>query len=158
LIYIGVDPGLSGAIGWTGYANGVIDMPTILWGKTTGKRAVDAGAVLKAIQHLPVLRPVVFIERVGPMVRAGVKQGAASMFSFGMSFGCMLGFFDGLQWERHLVTPQKWKAHFGLDADKNAALELARKLFPSLDLSKKKHHGRAEALLIARYGQETHKT
>ena len=57
----------------------------------------------------------------------------------------------------HLVSPAKWKRHFGLDADKEKARALALRLWPTrADLfGRKKDHGRAEAALLARYFAET---
>ncbi len=40
--------------------------------------------------------------------------------------------------------------------DKEASRLRAQQLFPSADLRLKKHHGRAEALLLAAYGQPTY--
>jgi hypothetical protein len=39
-----------------------------------------------------------------------------------------------------LGKPSKWKKHFGLTADKNEALEKARKLFPKGKLKLKEGH------------------
>jgi hypothetical protein len=57
----------------------------------------------------------------------------------------------------HLVTPGKWKKHFQLTSDKEQSRELAIRLFPgsAFQFNRKKHHGRAEAALLARYGAET---
>lgn len=55
------------------------------------------------------------------------------------------------------VYPQVWKRHFNLlKKDKDHSRLLAIELFPELEnkLSRKKDHNRAEALLIARYGEE----
>lgn len=43
----------------------------------------------------------------------------------------------------------------GLSSDKRASLDKARLLYPSADLGLQKHDGRAEALLLARYGLTT---
>ena len=49
-----------------------------------------------------------------------------------------------------LVRPQVWKKHHGLiGTEKKASLELARKLWPEAPLHLVKHHGRADALLMA---------
>jgi hypothetical protein len=50
------------------------------------------------------------------------------------------------------VTPAVWKASYGLSKDKHASLHKARLLYPTAELHLAKHDGRAEALLIARYG------
>ncbi len=50
--------------------------------------------------------------------------------------------------------PQTWKAAFGVTADKQTSLDVAREMFPEVDLSLKKHHNIAEALLLAEYGRQ----
>lgn len=55
-----------------------------------------------------------------------------------------------------MVRPQQWQKFHGIkkgEADKNLSLRIARKLFPGQQklLTLKKHHNRAEALLIADY-------
>lgn len=49
------------------------------------------------------------------------------------------------------VTPATWKRALGLGPDKHAALDKGRLLYPMADLTLAKHHGRAEALLIAHW-------
>jgi len=49
------------------------------------------------------------------------------------------------------VTPAKWKKHFGLSSEKEQSRAMASKMFPEAALHLKKHHDRAEALLLARY-------
>jgi hypothetical protein len=52
-----------------------------------------------------------------------------------------------------LVTPQNWKAFYGLTGqEKAASMKLAQGLYPDADLRLVKHHNRADALLMARYG------
>lgn len=49
-----------------------------------------------------------------------------------------------------LVNPQMWKKHHGLiGKDKKASLVLAREIWPDAPLNLVKHHGRADALLMA---------
>jgi len=51
----------------------------------------------------------------------------------------------------HMVSPQRWKLGMGVDGDKNYSIESARGLWPEAKLNLKRHHGRAEALLIAEW-------
>jgi len=55
----------------------------------------------------------------------------------------------------HLVTPQRWKKHFHLTADKGESLDMARYLWPEAKLKLKKDINKAEALLIAEYLRHT---
>ena len=53
------------------------------------------------------------------------------------------------------VHPATWKKHFKLTSDKELSRALATRLFPAAPLHLKKHDGRAEALLLARWLWET---
>ena len=54
----------------------------------------------------------------------------------------------------HMVSPQKWKKHFHLSSDKNEALDVARMLWPTAPLKRKKDINIAESLLIAEYWRD----
>lgn len=156
--YIGVDPGLSGAIAFLrGNEAWAEAMPVGRYSATgTVKNAVDLGgvkALLKAqCDSLGMERPVLrlYLERVN----AFPGQGVASMFSLGMSYWGVAGVAAALEIPVVLVTPQEWKKHFRLGSDKDQARMLAARLFPGVNLSRKKDHGCAEALLIALYGKQ----
>ena len=52
------------------------------------------------------------------------------------------------------VRPAKWKKEFSGTSDKNTSIEVAKRLFPGVDLRRterctKDHDGKAEALLLA---------
>lgn len=161
MIAIGIDPGLSGAVAIidTDGSGRSIGMPIAVYAKTGFvKNALDLNGLktlLKdnAYRNSLGINVRVFMERVNAMP----GQGVASMFSLGMSYWGAAGVVAGLGLPLHLVTPMEWKAHFKLTKDKDLARGLASRLFPEVDLSRKKDHGRAEALLIARYGLETWK-
>ena len=157
MIAIGIDPGLSGAVAVID-ENGVRradEMPTVQTGKTGFvKRAVDLhglASILRPYANQPLIQQSVkvFLERVN----AFPGQGTSSMFSLGMSYWGAAGVVAGLGLPLHLVEAKDWKRHFRLNADKELARGLAARMFPSVDLSRKKDHGRAEALLIAAYGR-----
>jgi crossover junction endodeoxyribonuclease RuvC len=148
-VVIGIDPGLTGAIAFIpeDWAPWVEDMPVTAHGK---RKAVD---VVKLANMLDPYRlfgnATAYLERV----HAFPGQGVSSMFSLGMSFWGVAGVLAACGIPFHLITPADWKARLDLDRDKEKSLALARNLFPGVDLSRKKHHGRAEALLIAHYGK-----
>ncbi len=76
------------------------------------------------------------------------------MFTFGAAYGVCIGVVAGAGIPYVLVAPPKWKAHFRLQGKpKEAARELALRLYPEAGpkLNLKRHHGRADALLLARY-------
>ena len=95
----------------------------------------------------------VYIERAQAMP----KQGVTSMFNYGKGFGLWLGLLIGIGFPYTLVSPRRWKASMLSDMpkDKGASILRAKQLFPASarELTRVKDHNRAEALLIAAYGQ-----
>ena len=86
------------------------------------------------------------------------KQGVASTFTFGTAYGVCIGVTGGYGVPLTFVTPNRWKAHFRLNGKpKDASREIALRLFPEATgfLTLVKHHGRADALLIARFVLDT---
>lgn len=82
------------------------------------------------------------------------KQGVSSTFKYGVGFGVILGTLHAMTISHDFVRPARWKAAIGLSGkDKDPSLSLARRLFPAAELGLKKHHNRAEALLIAEYAR-----
>ena len=148
---IGIDPGVDGAIAvldddFTYYS--VWDMPTMALSKN--KRQVNGAELaemLKRRESLPHL--VAYVERVGSMPH----QGVASMFNFGVSYGVVLGVLATLSIPMVLITPGVWKKRAGLTGKpKEMARTLAQQLYPQAPLGRKRDIGRADALLIARFG------
>jgi Holliday junction resolvasome RuvABC endonuclease subunit len=161
-VYVGFDPGLGGGVGAI-HPDGrclTLDFPTITY--ATGKKTRKGNAKKKqdysgsAMRHL--LDPVVEFARGCPIfgviehVQAQRKDTPVTAFSLGRSRGvleCLL-WCNGIPYE--LVTPASWKPKMvGTGSDKEASRLKAQQLFPAADLSLKKHHGRAEALLIAEF-------
>jgi crossover junction endodeoxyribonuclease RuvC len=152
---IGVDCGLSGGIALVdscGRYRSVIDMPVEEWGKN--KRRVCAVDLIDAFTSMR-LRVVekgetvrVYVERVSAMP----GQGVTSMFSFGEGVGCVRTAIAASKLSSVWVTPNVWKKKMDLTKrHKDAAITLCREIFPDADLKKNKS-GRADALMIARYG------
>jgi crossover junction endodeoxyribonuclease RuvC len=148
----GCDPGVTGAI--TLLADdlsflGMVDMPTMLLGKN--KHQVNAAELAKILNS--------WLNRFGkfPMylelVHTMPGQGVTSSGNFMESVGVVKGVCAALEIPIILITPQRWKKAAGLiNKPKEAARTLAQLYYPGLDLSLKKHVGRADALLIARFG------
>jgi len=143
---LGIDPGLSGALAWYFPADpGLItadDLPL-------AGNEIDGAALRRRIDQL---RPdIAVIEAVA--ARPG--QGVSSMFKFGQAFGTVIGVIAGAGIPLYRTPPTRWKKHYALGADKEAARARAIALWPtSAAFSRKKDHGRAEAALIARFAAE----
>lgn len=144
----GIDPGISGAIAF-------------YFPETMGRIAVEdvpvAGGEISAPHLASMIRSFSPSFAVIEKVHAMPKQGVSSTFKFGAAYGDVRGVIGALNIPLHLVTPQAWKKHFGLTADKDQSRKLAIRLFPSVaeHFALKKHDGRAEAALIALFGAET---
>lgn len=153
MIVFGIDPGFSGAIAeyWPAeHRLYVHDMPTVPSQK--GKAELNCHAVLDLLTTDGSLPVQVWCEKVG--ARPG--QGVSSMFRFGQQLGALEMAVAANQHQLRWITPSKWKAHFGLSADKGAARKVAMERFPAVasQFARVKDDGRAEAALIALYGAE----
>jgi Holliday junction resolvasome RuvABC endonuclease subunit len=97
---------------------------------------------------------VAVIEQVSAMP----KQGVASSFRFGMGCGLLRGVVIAVGIPVVQVAPSKWKRDMGLDNDGEKSRALALRHWPKCaHLKRKKDHGRAEALLLARWFVEKNK-
>jgi hypothetical protein len=141
----GIDPGLSGAIAF--YFPVTPDRVTAEDLPVAGGVIDCANLAARIAQMAPAFAVV---ERVGAMPR----QGVASTFKFGASYGCLHGILGALQIRTVLVAPTVWKRHFCLDSDKEKSRALALRTFAKSPehFARKKDDGRAEAALLAVYG------
>jgi len=162
----GIDPGIAGGIAFRRVVGGKAvmlsdDLP-ITQPHGVGKAWLDATALAAIITNFNP--DVAVIE----MVSARPGQGLSSTFRFAMAFGICIGVVSALEVPIHYVTPGKWKTDVGLGAPppslsknqaatfrKAAALDLARELYPdsAADWGRKKDHNRAEAALLAHWGE-----
>lgn len=110
------------------------------------RRTVDAPSLHALIGCLRFDRIV--LEEVASMPR----DGAVGAFAFGRSFGKIEALIAA--WPHVYVKPAKWKGVLCVPADGDAARRIASRLMPGSShlWPLKKHHGRAEAALIAYYG------
>ena len=159
MLIIGMDPGISGAICFfeNGEVKEIIDMPNMADGKKN-KRQINGPQVYNEIssriKNTPKKEIVVVIEQVSAMP----GQGVTSMFNFGQSFGVLKGICSAMQLSMHFIRPAKWKKYFGLiKTEKDASRTKVIEIFPyiSSQLSRKKDSNKADAILIARYFNDT---
>jgi hypothetical protein len=168
MIYVGIDPGLSGAVAAIkGEELVIFDTPVLKVGKKREMNTKEATAILKSLLgcgHLVISQAsggnedwstpnppqiVCVLERVHAMP----KQGVTSVWSFGKNYGQWLGILAALEISHELVTPQAWKRVMmdGMPKEKDASIQRVHQLFPEADVTLRKHHGRADALLMAEY-------
>ena len=155
MLIVAIDPGLTGALGFLrdGAYLAVVDMPTVTKGVGSVKNEVSPQGMKTLIreQLLAGEAVVAVIEKVGAMP----GQGVSSVFSLGDSYGAARAVLATAGFELVQVHPATWKKHFKLSSDKELSRALATRMFPVAPLHLKKHDGRAEALLIARWLWET---
>jgi len=163
MVYIGIDPGLDGAIAAiTNEDLVIIDTPTVKVGKKRQMDAKAAAAILKSLRvpkgnkdWIVSNQPQVIcaLEKVHSMP----KQGVVSTFTFGEGYGIWKGILAAFSIPHELVTPQAWKKLMlsGRSKEKGATILRVQQLFPGADVHLKKHHGRADALLLAEYIRRT---
>ena len=150
---LGMDPGISGGVA-------VVDSRTMRI--TTGFRMpVFKEGKKKAVSpnHLARLTPVPVHHAVVERVHAMPGQGVSSTFSFGRSFGTAVAVASlCCSNDVILVTPQMWKAHFGLrGTGKGDSIVRAKEIFGSSYVWKYlKDDGIAEAALMAAWLIDTH--
>lgn len=153
MIYIGIDPGKNGGI-------------AVIQDINRYKHKVIDNYVYSDDKLIELIKLYEYIHRVDnehifcilEYVHAMPKQGVSSTFNFGMNFGFIQGVLKAYGIPYELVTPQKWKKEFSVTSDKNTSIEVAKRLFPNVNLKatercKKDHDGMAEALLMAEYAR-----
>ena len=154
---IGIDPGLSGAIVILeeNKVLGMFDMPVMAEGKKN-KRQLNTAQLVNIInEHIKKNEEIaVVVEQVNAMP----GQGVTSMFNFGQTFGAIKGVCAALELPIFFVRPSKWKKYFELiNSSKDSSRTKVIEMHPSLSsqLSKKKDVNKSDAILIARFFNET---
>lgn len=140
-IYVGIDPGSSsgawGAIDRYGKYVGCGDLP------------VQDGRI-NAVELMEMIWNDVPTHIAVEDVHTMPGQGIASSGKFMRAAGAIEAVAALVGDSVTLVRPQVWKkSHALIGTDKKASLELARHIWPDAPLKLAKHHGRADALLIA---------
>jgi crossover junction endodeoxyribonuclease RuvC len=139
----GIDVGLTGAISFL-YEDGtayVYDMPVF-------SKEVNAASLASMFREFPPDH--VYMEAVNSF-----GMGRQSAFNFGQGCGVIKGVLATLGIPFTPVSPSKWKKSFNLGKNKDESRAVATRLFPALasEFVRKKDDGRAEAILIAKWGE-----
>jgi Holliday junction resolvasome RuvABC endonuclease subunit len=144
MMYLGIDPGFTGAWGLIDHHGKYQSCGDML---NNGKHILSRSVWAEMCQAVDRQDLQCVIEAVHSMP----GQGVSSSFKFGMAYGAAISIMERFHCPWHMVTPQKWKKDMGLTADKNNSLAMARELWPTAPLTRKKDNGRAEALLMAEW-------
>ena len=167
MLIVGIDPGLSGAIASIDKGEvKIVDIPTLRSG-VGNQRELDVRATIGILRDLrgqgrsleinwsvPREKIIIGLEKVHSMPR----QGIASTFAFGKVYGSLIGILNTLELPYSLVMPQTWRKSVmeGMPRGKDSSIQRCHELFPDVDcITKKSHHNRADALLIAEHMRRT---
>lgn len=148
--FIGIDPGLDGAIGYINRFGEPMfwRMPTV---KIGTKRMVNTQAVRKIIVDLGKVDLVMLED-----VNAGGVKSIMSAFAFGRGYGRVEATIECLDRPYAYVGSHVWTKALGITrgAGKAEHIAVAERLFPALrgELT----DGQADALLIAEYARRLH--
>jgi len=166
-VYIGIDPGISGAVAAITEAGDLIAAHHIPTLQAKGKRReVNVGAlrtlVTGMIGHGRVKGMIGHGRVMGAVERVGARpgQGVVSMYRFGKACGLLEGLLLGLGVPYITPLPRSWQAAMLKDVEgetpKIRAVIAASRLWGNLDLTLKKDHNKADAALIAMYARQEH--
>ena len=137
--YMGVDPGKSGAIVVITEKGQLVDAIKL----TDTEQEISRFVGLAGQQEN--------IKAILEFVRSMPRQGVASSFKFGVSYGFLRGLLTAHSIPFEEVTPSKWQGALGCrtKGNKNITKQKAGELFPS----HKWTHATADAVLLAEYGR-----
>lgn len=160
MLTIGIDPGIRGAIASVSHTGAprVHDMP-IRSRKQTGKvkNEIDPRALQALLRDLVPADEtgLVIMENLNTFAGGSVQtMGSLEATKAVITTVCELSGFDVA-----FVSPKTWQGFFGIkkrdsEDTKKQSLRIARGMFGQHLCPLEKHDGRADALLIARYGQQ----
>ena len=156
-VFIGIDPGIAGAVAAvdsSGRLLGAYHIPTL---QTKGKRReINVGALRSIlVEFTKGNTAYAALERVG--ARPG--QGVVSMFRFGKACGLLEGLLLGLRVDYVTPVPRSWQKVMLRDVEgqtsKIRSVLAATRKWENLDLKLKKDHNKADAALLAEYARLT---
>jgi crossover junction endodeoxyribonuclease RuvC len=141
MIFIGVDPGRSGAIVALDENGKMVRVQRNdgterdIFNSLCGFESADLFAIIERVHSMP-------------------RQGVSSSFKFGVSYGFLRGCLVGARIPFEERTPQQWQKVMGCmsHGDKNVTKQRAQQIFPS----EKIIHQTADAFLIAEYCRRVH--
>lgn len=172
-IYVGIDPGMHGAVGAV-YSDGMVESfhaPASVVYKTTNsklKSGKNKGQKKKRrtstftrdlVGRFALLHRYKKMQRAGCQVHVVLEHvssmphdGRKQAFSLGADFGQWQMALTALRLPYTLVKPSLWRPTMvGVGTNKAASLEKCRSLFPGVDLPLAKDEARAEAVLLAEW-------
>lgn len=156
---IGIDPGLSGALAVLadGQFERFIDIPTRAR-RTASGQEVDVSRLAEQLRTVLAAHPGAYTFGVMEKVGGHRGQGGSASFNFGQADGMVRATFENLGIPFIEVYPQTWKSYLRMKGvDKEGARQKVIREYPEAapHLQRKKDHGRADALLLAKWAELT---
>lgn len=155
-LILGVDPGFTGSLAVinsnTMRLVEVIDMPLMKPSNLFERKhrpEIDVARLAAWVDAYAHKIQLAVLEKVS----AAPDQGVVSMFRFGEGYGMVRGVVAAHKLRTVTPAPAVWKGAMNLNRNKTRSIEAAKLLAgaePFLTLMK--HHGRAEAILLAMFG------
>jgi len=153
VLYLGIDPGKSGALALLDESGSVVDASPM---PETQRDVVD---------YLSEFAPQIRVAHV-EAVHAMPNQGVTGMFNFGMSYGGLTMALTCLRIRFELIQPRAWQNTLGIPVvirkgknrsaagreKKRLTRERAQQLFPN----HKWTHETADAVLVAEHARRVH--
>lgn len=166
-VYVGIDPGKSGAISFVN-PEGLLEK----WGIPIAGKDIDANELYRILKDISErYSPVVILEDVHSLF----GMSAASNFSFGFVCGMIRAMVIANTIPFHMVAPKTWQKLIWVNDDKvykpkkptqknpsvdtkATSLKAATRIFPHFDLTKNErskvpHDGIVDAVLLSEYGR-----
>jgi len=146
--WCGIDPGFSGAIAMIDDHQRIVECHDMPLHGIKSKQEIDCDKIIAILLSYQLSH--VAIEKAQSMP----GNGNVSMFRYADGYGQIKGICAALGLKRTLVPPQQWKKRMmqGMDKGKGASIVRAEQLF-NFHSTRKKDHGKADAILLAEYGR-----
>lgn len=159
--YVGVDPGIHGAVAFLSTGGGgdlqIIDMPLKPPGQGTTRREIDPIKLFETFENFVLLNGSIKLALV-ETPHSMPNDGHVGAFKFGKTCGLIEGVIAATKTQMIGVVPAVWKVRMGLTNKKEDSLTMAREIFGPFNhryFERKKDNDRAEAALLAHYAVKT---
>ncbi len=159
MIYLGIDPGKSGAIAAIDVEAVTMHGPVVVTSVRTIKLSDPEIEILMWINRIKKDVALVVMEHLTGGGRPDERAGQGNMFKLGMSVGaCRMALAAvGLLAKTKMVVPMKWQRDLGIpkrgkkteDQHKGVLFDKAAELFPQIRVTK----ATQDALLLAHYAR-----
>lgn len=156
-LFVGIDPGLKGGIA---VLPGLTKIEPRAWIMPVQGKEVAVREFQADLRHYAGICPPSEILCCLEWAQAMPKQGGCAMFNYGVGFGMLRASLTALCIPYVLVRPTTWKKRVLADTnrDKDAAIALIHRLFPTMSLRRTSactndHDGMADALCLALYAK-----